>query len=240
MQTWLSQDMVLALSTGDEGFQHLASELDGRAWAAGIDVPAPEALASDPERRWHLARRGHEVEALTGDLAAAAVAFALRVETGPWHERPHATSWRAPRRTLPLRLAKLVRHRVPIRRFAAARAAVAALPDDGMAHGDYHPGNLLLAGDRLVVVDWEFLAPAPAGVDVMRLWTTARTPAERTAVREAVLADADDARRHRLGVVGRWLALRALAEAANDGPSEDRDLALTIARRAVDEMDDLP
>ena len=39
-------------------------------------------------------------------------------------------------------------------------------------HGDFHPGNVLLAECAAWVVDWELTGRGPAGLDLMRYWAT--------------------------------------------------------------------
>jgi len=39
-------------------------------------------------------------------------------------------------------------------------------------HGDFHPGNVLLADGAAWVVDWELAGRGPAGLDLMRYWAT--------------------------------------------------------------------
>ena len=110
-----------------------------------------------------------------------------------------------------------------------------------MAHGDYHLGNLLRRDDGgLVVVDWEFLAPAPRGTDVLRLWSTLPGADARAAVLAAALDGLGPDERHRLGVLGRWLALRALAEAAGEPERADRRADLPRARAVLADCALLP
>ena len=46
-------------------------------------------------------------------------------------------------------------------------------------HGDFHPGNVLLAGGAAWVVDWELAGRGPAGLDLMRYWATIGSAADR-------------------------------------------------------------
>ena len=46
-------------------------------------------------------------------------------------------------------------------------------------HGDFHPGNVLLADGAAWVVDWELAGRGPAGLDLMRYWATLDRPHDR-------------------------------------------------------------
>lgn len=54
-------------------------------------------------------------------------------------------------------------------------------------HGDFHPGNLLLAHDAVYVIDWELTAPGPAGSDLLQLWTSLPEADDREQVLGAVV-----------------------------------------------------
>ncbi|HZN75832.1 MAG TPA: phosphotransferase [Micromonosporaceae bacterium] len=99
--------------------------------------------------------------------------------------------WRVLRLGRTLATAQLAVHRVPapaelpdLRRILAARIEDAALPPrlrsfassvldelpDGnrLCHGDYHPGNVLVAADRIAVIDWTNAARGVAEADHAR------------------------------------------------------------------------
>jgi hypothetical protein len=46
-------------------------------------------------------------------------------------------------------------------------------------HGDFHPGNVLLADGAAWVVDWELTGRGPAGLDLMRYWATVGRGSDR-------------------------------------------------------------
>jgi hypothetical protein len=46
-------------------------------------------------------------------------------------------------------------------------------------HGDFHPGNVLLADGAAWVVDWELAGRGPAGLDLMRYWATLGSASKR-------------------------------------------------------------
>ncbi len=60
--------------------------------------------------------------------------------------------------------------RLPEERRARAEAALAELPSDdtGLCHMDLHPGNVIVAGGRLVVVDWVNACSGALALDVAR------------------------------------------------------------------------
>lgn len=195
---------------------------------AGVAVPAVLAAAEDGS--WLLGRQAAPVGGASVQVVREAVALALAVAAGTLPVLEPVRTWRAPRRTAVPRAARLVRARMPMRAFLSARAAAAALPDDAVAHGDFHLGNLLELDGRLVVVDWEYLAPAPVGTDALRLWATLEDPQRREEVR-VLLHDAVPPSAHGgLEVLARWLALRSLAEAASEPVPAEREAALRRAR----------
>lgn len=99
--------------------------------------------------------------------------------------------WRMPGLGQALAATHLAVHRVrapaglpALREVVAARIAAAALPprlrdharrlldglpdDDRLCHGDYHPGNVLLAADRIAVIDWPNAARGAPAADHAR------------------------------------------------------------------------
>jgi aminoglycoside phosphotransferase (APT) family kinase protein len=72
---------------------------------------------------------------------------------------------------------ELVSHRlsesaaVPDALREEALASLDALPDgDRLCHGDFHPGNVLQADDRAVVIDWTTATRGDPVADVARTW----------------------------------------------------------------------
>jgi aminoglycoside phosphotransferase (APT) family kinase protein len=62
-------------------------------------------------------------------------------------------------------------------RYARVLNALDALPTgDAVCHGDFHPGNVLEAGSRLVVIDWMTGTRGDPLADVARTWLLLRTP----------------------------------------------------------------
>ncbi len=60
-------------------------------------------------------------------------------------------------------------------------------------HRDFHPKNLLVENGDVWVIDWERASPGPAGLDLLRLWTSLAAPDDRDRVFE-----------HAVELVGRY------------------------------------
>ena len=59
--------------------------------------------------------------------------------------------------------------RLPKRLAAFALEALDGLPDgDSLCHGDFHPANILMAGDEPVLIDWTNATRGDAAADVAR------------------------------------------------------------------------
>jgi hypothetical protein len=141
----------------------------------------PAVVAGGPG--W-LVERHVAAEPLRGpDAIARAVEAAERIATISLPRN----GVRPARPALARRIAAAGRSPLPARDLVRARAVLAApgLPNTG-SHGDFHPGNLLLSGDALWVVDWERVGTRPWGYDLMRLHATV----ERDEDREDLLARA--------------------------------------------------
>lgn len=104
------------------------------------------------------------------------------------------------------------------------------------SHGDFHAGNVLCGDDGPWVIDWELTARRPVGYDLLTLWPTLESEADRALVLDAALAQAGPD--HRTGVLRLRFALlvRALAAVAGAprgvggvGPGE-RELRGLLAR----------
>lgn len=62
-------------------------------------------------------------------------------------------------------------------RHSRLMKALDALPSgDAVCHGDFHPGNVLESGSRLVVIDWMTATRGDPAADVARTWLLLRTP----------------------------------------------------------------
>lgn len=127
------------------------------AIAGGVRVPAIyETLAVD-------GRPGMVVERIDGrDLLAEIAAKPWRVWSigkacGTLHARLNSVAAGTELAELRERLAEQIRRSslVPERYAEHALRELEALPEgEWLCHGDFHPGNVMRAGDELVVIDW--------------------------------------------------------------------------------------
>lgn len=98
----------------------------------------------------------------------AAINLALRERGDPWQGGPFAEPARA----------ALVEHGPDlVRALARFDAMVATVSNDGrglvITHGEPHPGNILRAGGRLMLVDWDTVGLAPPERDLWRMFAEA-------------------------------------------------------------------
>jgi aminoglycoside phosphotransferase (APT) family kinase protein len=130
-----------------------------------------------------------------------------------------------------------------------ASSELERLPDgDALCHGDFHPANILLAGDEPVIIDWSNATQGDPHADVARTLLIFRIgePPQRSGI--AIRALARFGRRlllsaylrgYRAGgsldaaLVERWVPVRA-ADRLADGITEERPALLRIIRRAMD------
>lgn len=77
------------------------------------------------------------------------------------------------------RLRLLGRPRLALELLRARRLQARSRLPEVTTHGDFHPGNVLLADGAAWVVDWELAGRGPAGLDLMRYWATLQSPTER-------------------------------------------------------------
>ncbi len=210
-------------------FVYLAGDSAGRArvrlerarseWAREHGIPTPAVVAAAEDGSWLVVERvpddAPEGAAYVKAALEAALAFA-DAPAPPAALLRGSTSRRASRRTLPVRLARMVRWGVDLREFAAVRREALRLPPDTMSHRDFTVGNVLFdaARGRVHVMDLEFMGLAPRGMDPLTLWCGLDAREDREAVVDALLSGADGRERDRLGVLHRWLALRSFADRA--------------------------
>jgi Phosphotransferase enzyme family len=89
------------------------------------------------------------------------------------------TTWR-PLRSLKRRFRLIASGTIPVRELMTANRVFSdlSLPNVS-AHGDFHPGNVMLLDEAAWVVDWELSGPFPAGYDLMQFWAGVEDPADR-------------------------------------------------------------
>jgi hypothetical protein len=107
-------------------------------------------------------------------VAAAAEIAALRLPPAP-----ASSSGRRGLEPLLRRLRLLGRPRLAVELVRARRLQARSKLPEVTTHGDFHPGNVLLADGAAWVVDWELAGRGPAGLDLMRYWATLERPDDR-------------------------------------------------------------
>jgi len=184
----------------------------GAGWLLEAEV-APEPL------------RGASVE-----IAAAAGAEipSLALPDGPG-AAPRA------RARAPVRALRVLRSPLPFRELLRARALLRRTPLPRVpSHGDLHAGNVLVAGGRAYVVDWELSGRRPLGWDLMQLWATLPDPADRPAMLEAALAMVGPSQHDALIELRYVVAVHTAASALGAVDAFDRDVE--GGRRLVREL----
>jgi len=84
------------------------------------------------------------------------------------------------RRQVALRRLRMARSPLPARDVVRARGVVAnsRLPRV-TTHGDFHEHNVLIERDAAWVIDWELADSGPAGFDLMQMWASLQSEADR-------------------------------------------------------------
>lgn len=141
----------------------------------GVSGPLRAPAVLDHGTGWLLERRVVPTEEpVEVVVAAAAEIAALRLPPAP-------SAWPARRGLEPLlrRLRLLGRPRLAVELLRARRLQAQSKLPEVTIHGDFHPGNVLLADGAAWVVDWELAGRGPAGLDLMRYWATLDRPHDR-------------------------------------------------------------
>lgn len=229
---------LVDVAVGESGRRRNLLEASGRDWARRQGVATPQVWALGPRGGWLISEHVRAHPVTSGPLLRQAIEVARRIEVAePPTRITDASTWHAPRRSLPLRAARLVLNGFPAREWRAAQAKVRGLPRDGVAHGDFYYRNVLApAGtSALVVIDWEYLAPAPHNTDLLRMWSTLQDVESRSVVLEAVLSGTPASAWQTVGELAHWLALRLLGENLSARPGQRDPTTLAHAQLVVGE-----
>jgi hypothetical protein len=200
----------------------IAHETRVRAGLAGergpLRVPAVLATGDD----WMLE------QAITPDAdpaaaARAAVEASARLAELDVEEAPSTTSRRRARLGYRIRL---LRRPKLLRELARARKLVAGttLPLVS-SHGDYFPGNVLVAEGCAWVIDWELCGRLPLGYDLLHYWTDVADEEAREIALDGALKLVGPARHDELRRLQYAVAVRATASKLAAAAAADRDPA---------------
>ena len=143
------------------------------AAAAGAPVPAVYEQVTRDGRPGLVLERVEGVDLLTRVTARPWSLPSVARRCGRLHAELHAVT--GPGELLPLkdRVERALRDSpaVPGALRDSALRTLESLPDgDRLCHGDFHPANVLQAGDRAVVIDWTTAARGDPVADVARSW----------------------------------------------------------------------
>ena len=135
---------------------------------------------------------------------------------------------------------------------ATALAALDALPDgDALCHGDFHPGNVLMTSDGLVVIDWQDATRGDHVADLARTSLLLRfgeppdippaalpmVDALRTAFHDAWLAEARVQTPFSPERLAAWQLPVAAARLAEPMPPREREATRALVARALAEAE---
>lgn len=164
---------VLKLFRSDVNDVPVALEYAAGAWAAdqALPVPRPLARVALEGRAGIIFERMQGADMLSIITRAPWRMWALIRQLADLHGKVH----RQPGSTALPRQIDVLRHRI-MRSRAGAVAVEAALrridrvESDGawLVHGDFHPGNLLLSGAGVAIIDWAQAAVGLPAADVAR------------------------------------------------------------------------
>jgi aminoglycoside phosphotransferase len=216
----LTTQCAIHIAYDDRTRARIREEAERLRWAARCGIPVPPVRDQRPE--WLITSRAVNDEVTRGaPYVDAAVAAARAIATAgepPPSVRGPAPAHGGGRRAGAERLYRILRSPLSPAEFRSARTAVARLPRDTLAHGDYVLHNILFDAGRasVTVIDWEFLNYAPAGFDLCVLWPRLPEAEDRDRVLDAALAAVPN--HAALGVLHHWLAVRYLADLVTRPP----------------------
>jgi aminoglycoside phosphotransferase len=236
-QPWvgLTTDCAIHIAHDDRTRSRIREEAERLAWAARNGIPVPSVV--EQRDGWLATSRAVNDGVTSGRPYVEAAVEAARAIGAAAEEPP---SLRAPvaahgggRWAGLVRLSRIVRSPLSPAEFRATRAAAAALPRDTLAHGDYVLHNILFDASKsaVTIIDWEFLARAPAHQDLFLLWPRLEEAEDRALVLEEVERTTKD--RRAAGVLHHWLAVRLLADLVTKfapGEWDRRRIEATVER----------
>lgn len=160
----------------------MRSEIENRRLAEALGLPVPSLLAVDPAGRWFCEQYvcGTPLNRLADPAAASNALEAAFERMEPFYERTRRTlpaaSYAASLAAQAMEWIERSRLLEPARREAlrslVERCRGAALAAAGersimitQCHGDFQPGNILVDGAALWLIDWEYSRACQAGYD---------------------------------------------------------------------------
>ena len=231
LRSFVGVDTILTVAVDDEGRRRNLIEQRAREWASGHGIDTPAVLDASPTGSWLLGQRIAAGEPAGPGYVHAALDAADQIAAADPPVLPVAASrWRASRRSRLGRLIRALRGRLDLARFIQLRRQVGGLDDLTTSHGDFYRRNVLALGDRVSVVDWEFVGMAPRWTDQLRIWSTLLEREDRREAWDRIVAGAGDGRRH-LTVLAQWLACRLVAENLAAPVAQQNSADLAHARR---------
>ncbi len=147
------------------------------ARSRGVRVPTVHGLTTVLGRPGMIMERIEGPDLLTLIGQRPWTVFRVGRISGDVHAQMHAVN--APRAIPALRAALRQRiessDRVPEHLARFALDSLDGLPDgDSLCHGDFHPANILMAGETPVVIDWTHATRGDSTADYVRTWLTLR------------------------------------------------------------------
>lgn len=224
LRSFRSQESVFTVAIAAAGRDQILLETSCRDWAVRQGIGVPRVRRSDAGGGWMLADYVTVSEPEGSPYVSAALDIADRISAGPPPLLPRpASEWSGNRRDALRRSIRVAVGGLPPLRYRRARAAAAALEDRCLNHGDFYRRNVLHAGSgEVLVVDWEFIGPAPRFTDHLRLWSTLRRPQDRDEAWQRITTGLSRGRRQHVAVLAEYLVLRLLGENLA-APSEERN-----------------
>ena len=239
--------IIVDVAKSPDDRARILREIEGRAWATRHGIRTATTVAQADDGAWVATERlvNEPGNSMTYVESAWETADRLSRLDDPGFLTASAT-WRAPRLTVPVRAWRLVRSGIRPHTFVQTRRAAAALPDDAMAHHDYHRNNVLNTPSRggVTVLDWEYTGPGPRHLDILQLIVDLEPEDVAEAAWLLLVDHAPVQDRHLIAVQLRWLALRTWATeahlpsfAATPAKAARRRRRWVLAQQWADEID---